>query len=146
MAPVYTSDPASPRRPQDSVPACPLRLWPDETFTHRHSSAWHDVLPIVDINSILTMLASAALAAVRSFARLVLAKRSRSRFAADPTVRLGPTSLRARCPTGGHRSPNIKPDRAQGLFGCRLPTHPLRMSFSSKIATSHTRHVKSCEA
>jgi hypothetical protein len=45
MAPVYTSDPALPRRPQDSVPACPLRLWPDETFTHRHSSAWHDVLP-----------------------------------------------------------------------------------------------------
>lgn len=26
MTPVYTSDPASPRRPQDSVPACPLRL------------------------------------------------------------------------------------------------------------------------
>src|SRR5437764_4112039 len=47
MAPVYTSNPALPRRPQDSVPACPLRLWPDETFTHRHSSAWHDVLPAV---------------------------------------------------------------------------------------------------
>ena len=47
MTPVYTSDPALPRRPQDSVPACPLRLWPDETFTHRHSSAWHDVLPLV---------------------------------------------------------------------------------------------------
>src|SRR5205807_6919995 len=45
MAPVYTSNPALPRRPQDSVPACPLRLWPDETFTHRHSSAWHDVPP-----------------------------------------------------------------------------------------------------
>ena len=45
MTPVYTSDPALPRRPQDSVPACPLRLWPDETFTHRHSSASHDVLP-----------------------------------------------------------------------------------------------------
>lgn len=45
IAPVYTSDPALPRRPQDSVPACPLRLWPDETFTHRHSSASHDVLP-----------------------------------------------------------------------------------------------------
>src|SRR5690349_11016519 len=44
MAPVYTSNPALPRRPQDSVPACPLRLWPDETFTHRHSSAFHDVL------------------------------------------------------------------------------------------------------
>jgi hypothetical protein len=43
--PVYTSDPALPRRPPDSVPACPLRLWPDETFTHRHSSAWHDVPP-----------------------------------------------------------------------------------------------------
>jgi hypothetical protein len=26
LAPVYASDPASPRRPQDSVPACPLRL------------------------------------------------------------------------------------------------------------------------
>jgi hypothetical protein len=26
MAPVYTSDPALPRRPQDSVPVCPLRL------------------------------------------------------------------------------------------------------------------------
>ena len=26
MTPVYTSDPALPRRPQDSVPACPLRL------------------------------------------------------------------------------------------------------------------------
>jgi hypothetical protein len=25
MTPVYTSDPALPRRPQDSVPACPLR-------------------------------------------------------------------------------------------------------------------------
>jgi len=45
MTPVYTSDPALPRRQQDSVPACPLRLWPDETLTHRHSSAWHDVLP-----------------------------------------------------------------------------------------------------
>src|SRR3546814_18503331 len=42
MTPVYTSDPALPRRPQDSVPACPLRLWPAETFTHRHSSAWQD--------------------------------------------------------------------------------------------------------
>ena len=46
MTPVYTSDPALPRRPQDSVPACPLRLWPDETFTHRHSSAFHDALPM----------------------------------------------------------------------------------------------------
>jgi hypothetical protein len=45
MTPVYTSDPALPRRPQDSVPACPLRLWPGETFTHRHSLALHDVLP-----------------------------------------------------------------------------------------------------
>src|SRR5216683_2539533 len=45
MTPVYTSDPALPRRPQDSVPACPLRLWPDGTCTHKHSSAWHDVLP-----------------------------------------------------------------------------------------------------
>jgi hypothetical protein len=26
LAPVYASDPALPRRPQDSVPACPLRL------------------------------------------------------------------------------------------------------------------------
>src|ERR1700674_1988059 len=26
MAPVYTSDLASPRRPQDSIPVCPLRL------------------------------------------------------------------------------------------------------------------------
>lgn len=43
--PVYTSDPASPRRPQDSVPACPLRLWPVRTSTERRSSAWHDVLP-----------------------------------------------------------------------------------------------------
>ena len=25
MTPVYTSDPALPRRPQDSVPTCPLR-------------------------------------------------------------------------------------------------------------------------
>jgi hypothetical protein len=40
MAPVYTSDAASPRRPQDSVPTCPLRLWPDETFTHKHPSAF----------------------------------------------------------------------------------------------------------
>src|SRR5512147_1186137 len=39
MAPVYASDPALPRRPQDSVPACPLRLWPDETFTHKSSAA-----------------------------------------------------------------------------------------------------------
>jgi hypothetical protein len=26
LAPVYASDPALPQRPQDSVPACPLRL------------------------------------------------------------------------------------------------------------------------
>src|SRR3546814_19791219 len=45
MTPVYTSDPALPRRPPDSVPARPLRPWPDEHFTTRHSSAWHDVLP-----------------------------------------------------------------------------------------------------
>ena len=45
MAPVYTSDTALPRRPQDSVPTCPLWLWSDETFTHKHSSACHDVLP-----------------------------------------------------------------------------------------------------
>ena len=45
MTPVYASNPASPRRPQNSVPACPLRLWPDETFTHRLSSAFHDALP-----------------------------------------------------------------------------------------------------
>jgi hypothetical protein len=45
MPPVYTSDPALPRRPQDPVPARPLRLWPDWTFTNKQSSAWHDVLP-----------------------------------------------------------------------------------------------------
>src|SRR5689334_22199124 len=45
MAPVYTSDPALPRRPQDSVPACLLQPWPDGTCTHKQSSAWHDVLP-----------------------------------------------------------------------------------------------------
>ncbi|RVN76715.1 hypothetical protein CN105_34620, partial [Sinorhizobium meliloti] len=45
MAPVYTSDPALPRCPQDSVPACPLWLWPDGTCTHKQLSAWHDVLP-----------------------------------------------------------------------------------------------------
>src|SRR5207248_8536122 len=39
MAPVYASDLALPRRPQDSVPACPLRLWPGETLTHKSSSA-----------------------------------------------------------------------------------------------------------
>ena len=44
--PVYTSDPALPRRPQDSVPACPLRLWLDRTFTDKSSLAWHDVLPL----------------------------------------------------------------------------------------------------
>jgi hypothetical protein len=44
MTPVYASDLASPRRPQDSVPTRPLRLWPDETFTHRRSSALHDAL------------------------------------------------------------------------------------------------------
>ena len=43
--PCLASDPALPRRPQDLVPACPLRLWPDGTFTHRHSSAFHDALP-----------------------------------------------------------------------------------------------------
>src|SRR3546814_20020519 len=42
MTPFSTSDPALPRRPQDSVPACPLRLWPDETFTHRTTPAWQD--------------------------------------------------------------------------------------------------------
>jgi len=46
LAPVYTSDLALPRRPQDSVPTCPLRRWPGGTFTHRHSSAWHDVLSV----------------------------------------------------------------------------------------------------
>ena len=45
ITPVYASDPALPQRPQDSVPACLLRLWPDETFTHKHSSALHDALP-----------------------------------------------------------------------------------------------------
>jgi hypothetical protein len=45
MTPVYASNPASPRRPQDSVPARPLRLWPDETFTYRRSSPLHDALP-----------------------------------------------------------------------------------------------------
>ncbi len=40
MAPVYTSDPALPQRPQDSVPTRPLRLWSDETYTHKHSSAF----------------------------------------------------------------------------------------------------------
>ena len=44
MAPVYTSDPALPRRPQDSVPTCPLRLWPDETFTHKSSAAFPNAL------------------------------------------------------------------------------------------------------
>src|SRR5689334_8178030 len=39
MAPVYASDPALPQRPQDSVPACPLRLWPGKTLTHESSSA-----------------------------------------------------------------------------------------------------------
>src|SRR5206468_4232004 len=38
------SDPALPRRPQDSVPACPLRLWPDETFTHKSSAAFPNAL------------------------------------------------------------------------------------------------------
>src|SRR5271165_4758160 len=45
MTPVYTSKAALPRPPQDSVPTCPLRLWLDETFTHRHPSASHDVPP-----------------------------------------------------------------------------------------------------
>jgi len=44
MAPVYASDPALPRRPQDSVPACPLQLWPDETFTHKSSTAFPNAL------------------------------------------------------------------------------------------------------
>src|SRR5689334_25283998 len=44
IAPVYASDPALPRRPQDSVPACPLRLWPDETFTHKSSAAFPNAL------------------------------------------------------------------------------------------------------
>ena len=33
--PVYTSDPALPRR-RPTRSGLPLRLWPDETFTHRH--------------------------------------------------------------------------------------------------------------
>ena len=62
MAPVYTSNPALPRRPQDSVPACPLRLWPDETFTHRHSSAWHDELArLVELQALLLDLQGQAL-------------------------------------------------------------------------------------
>src|ERR1700683_4559002 len=36
--PVYASDPALPRRPQDSVPTCPLRLWSDKTSTCKSSS------------------------------------------------------------------------------------------------------------
>jgi hypothetical protein len=45
MTPVYASNLTLPRHPQDSVPTRPLRLWPNETFTHRHSSAFHDALP-----------------------------------------------------------------------------------------------------
>jgi hypothetical protein len=51
ITPVYTSDPALPRRPQDSVPDCPLRLCPDETSTRKHLPAWHDVLHEAGVNS-----------------------------------------------------------------------------------------------
>jgi hypothetical protein len=43
--PVYASDPASPRRPQDSVPACLLRRWPGGTSTRRSSSVLPSALP-----------------------------------------------------------------------------------------------------
>jgi len=36
--PVYASDLPLPERPQDSVPVCPLRLWPDGTSTRKLSS------------------------------------------------------------------------------------------------------------
>src|ERR1700758_538302 len=44
MAPASASDLALPRRPQDSVPACLLRLWPGKTFTHKSSSAFPNAL------------------------------------------------------------------------------------------------------
>src|ERR1700757_3711490 len=50
MAPVYASDLALPRRPQDSVPACLLRLWPGKTFTHKSSSAFPNALRQVQQN------------------------------------------------------------------------------------------------
>jgi hypothetical protein len=42
---VYASDPALPRRPQDSVPACPLRRWPDGTLIRMSLSAFPGALP-----------------------------------------------------------------------------------------------------
>jgi hypothetical protein len=38
--PVYASDPALPRRPQDSVLMCPLRLSSGRTFTYKFPPAW----------------------------------------------------------------------------------------------------------